>query len=135
MALACSPRPTLSRLIFFEEDEILSFRARGLYDSEFVIYRLESQISNDDDKIAHPTYSDALHVILAVFQNEPLSLKLLGMRKVIELDLEVKDLPLQLREKLDLIKAEEEDRLARLDQLLPAEFLCIIFLNIKTKLI
>ena len=136
VALACSPRPTATQspLIYFEEDEILSYRARDLYDSRCVISNLKCR---DDDIFSHTTshltYSNALHVILAVFQNKPLmlSLKLLAMRKVIELDLEVKDLPLQLRDKLDLIKAGEEDILARLDQLLPADFLCITFVKLK----
>ena len=111
LALACAPRPTLSRFIFFENDEDLSKRARDLYSSYSVIWNLECRDDYFSSAISHLTYSDALHVILALFQNEPLSLKFLAMKKVLEFDMEVKDLPQQLK-----VQAEEEDRLARLDQ-------------------
>ena len=113
LALACAPRPTLSRFIFFENDETLSYRARDLYDSHWIIDHFECRDEYLSYRIAHLTYSDALHVILAVFQKpqKPLSLKFLAMKKVLKFDMEIKDLPQQLK-----VQAEEEDRLARLDQ-------------------
>ena len=121
LALACAPRPTLSRFIFFENDETLSYRARDLYDSHWIIDHFECRDEYLSYRIAHLTYSDALHVILAAFQNKPLSLKYYAMKKVLKFDMEIKDLPLQLK-----VKAEEEDRLARLDQLLLAGSYCIL---------
>ena len=43
------------------------------------------------------TYTDALHIIMALFQSQPLSLKFLGMKRVFELELDVKYLPRQLQ--------------------------------------
>merc|ERR1719219_2366978 len=102
LALACAPRPTLSRLIFFENDETLSSRARDLYHRYSVIDNLRCRDDYFSGTIAHLTYSDALHVILAAFQNKPLSLKYYAMKKVLKFDMEIKDLPLQLK-----VKAEE----------------------------
>ena len=50
-----------------------------------------------------------LHIIVAVFQSQPLKMEFLAMKKVLELDLEVKpsDLPRELQ-----VKAEKEESLA-----------------------
>ena len=100
VALACSPAP--SHRIYFEYDEIKSFRARDLYDSFFVISNLKNHDPFFLESISHLTYSDALHVILAVFQNKnkPLSMQFFAMKKVLELNLEVKDLPQELQVKV-----------------------------------
>ena len=55
------------------------------------------------------TYSDALHIIVAVFQNQPLKMEFLAMKKVLELDLKVS--PTELPRELQ-VKAEKELRLA-----------------------
>lgn len=60
------------------------------------------------------TYSDALHIIVAVFQNQPLKMEFLAMKKVLELDLKVS--PTELPRELQ-VKAEKELRRAWLDQL------------------
>ena len=100
VALACSPAP--SHRIYFEYDEIKSFRARDLYDSFFVISNLKNRDPFFLESISHLSYSDALHVILAVFQNKnkPLSMQFFAMKKVLELNLEVKDLPQELQVKV-----------------------------------
>ena len=102
MAVASSPRP--SRKLYFENDEIKSDEAKKRYDSGYVIFNFKHQFN--PESISHLTYCDALHVIVAVFQSKPLTLKFLGMKKVLELDLEVQDLPQQLQ-----VKAGEVDRL------------------------
>ena len=53
------------------------------------------------------TYSDALHIIVAVFQNQPLKMEFLAMKKVLELEMEVSpsELPRELQ-----VKAEKELR-------------------------
>ena len=85
MALASSPRPANSRKVFFDNNENMSWRAKCLYDSSWVIFNL--------DIFSNFTYSEALHIILAGFQSEPLSLKYSAMKKVLVEKLEVKDLP------------------------------------------
>ena len=59
-----------------------------------------------------------LHVFFAVFQSKPLSLKLLAMRKALELKLEVKDgsLPSQLRFKEC---ASSQEIFTTADQIMP----------------
>ena len=98
VALASAPRPDQPRRIFFEDDEFESWKATGLY-SDII----ENLLQYDDPCfsfiISHLTFSDALHVILAGFQNKPLSLKYFGMKKALELKLDLKDLPRELKVK------------------------------------
>ena len=113
LALACSPRPEHQAKIYFANNETKSARARSLYDSNTVMYNdnfLQPE-SLDDFGL---TYSDALHIIVAVFQNQPLKMEFLAMKKVLELDMEVS--PTELPRELQ-VKAEKERRLAWLDQL------------------
>ena len=107
MALASAPRPAKPRRIYFDCDELRSAAARDLYDGDWVIDRLQES----DESTSHLSYSDALHVIVAVCQNQPLSMEFFAMKKVLELGLEINELPQELQE-----KAEEEHRLARLYQ-------------------
>ena len=100
VAPASAPRPVLPRQIYFENSEMDSADARNVYDS--VIYHLRSR-SNYFPNISHLTNSDALHLILSVFQNQPPSLEFLAMRKVLELDLGVEEIPEELQ-----VKALEE---------------------------
>ena len=79
--------------IFFDSDESLSSHVMSLYDSEDI----KSWMTWDPLYLKSYSYSDLLHIILALFQNQPMSLKFLGMKKVFELDLDVKDLPLVLQ--------------------------------------
>ena len=99
VALASAPRPDQPRRIFFENDETESAKAVELYRDTRVISSLESSYTYDLKFISHLTYSDALHVILACFQNKPLSLKYFGMKKALELKLDLKDLPRELKVK------------------------------------
>ena len=111
MALACSPRPDPSRRIYFENDEMQSYMASYLYNPSSVLDNLKTRDPYSSQYISHLTYSDVLHVILAVFPKEPptaQSLKFLAMKKVLESDLELKDLPQELQ-----AKAKEESILAR----------------------
>ena len=86
MALASSPRPADSRKVFLRTKK-LKPSAKCLYDRGWVISNL------DDDYFSNFTYSEALHIILAGFQSEPLSLKYSAMKKVLVEKLEVKGLP------------------------------------------
>ena len=97
MAVASAPRPSNSRKVFFDDNEALSYEAKKLYDSWDIIWNLED---------SHFTKSDALHIIVAVFQNQPLSLKYLAMKKVLQYDLEVKDLPVVLQVQADKVGYE-----------------------------
>ena len=87
MAVASSRRPAGSRKVYFDNDEITSSRARSLYEKRWIIDDFR------EEYFSNFTYSEALHIILAGFQCEPLSLKFAAMKKVLVLDLEVKDLP------------------------------------------
>ena len=128
MAVACSPRPSESRKVYFENDEIKSSEARDRFDSSSVIFLFKYPDYSSLESLSHFTYSDMLHIIVTVFQNQPLSLKFLSLEKVFKLDLDLKELPLGLQE-----KAEKEDRLARLNQLIFTDILFL--LKFKSKLI
>lgn len=100
MAVACSPRPSDSRKVYFDNEESISSMAQARYDSSWVIYQLkELPITY----FSHFTYPDALHIIMAGFQSEPLSLKYLAMKKVLVLNLEVEDLPQVLQAKAEKV--------------------------------
>ena len=96
MALASAPRPDQPRRIYFEKEYYAW--AKEYYDKGYVVDNLKSR----DPDSPHLAYSDALHVILAVFQNQPLSMEFIAMKKVLADDLELKGLPQGLK-----LKAEE----------------------------
>ena len=98
MAVASSPRPADSRKVFFGNDEDMSSEARNLYDRRWVILNLGIKCTSNF------TYSEALHIILAEFQSEPLSLKYSAMKKVLVEKLEVKDLPEGLQVKAEKVR-------------------------------
>ena len=97
MAVASSPRPADSRKVFFDNDGGISSEARNLYDRRWVIINLGIKL------LSNLPYSEALHIILAGFQSEPLSLKFAAMKKVLVLELEVKDLPEGLQVKAEKV--------------------------------
>ena len=105
MAVASSPRPSENRQLYFENDETKSSEARDRFKSSAVIFTLKDRYPYSSEIISrlNLTYSDALHIIVAVFQSQPLSLEYLSMRKVLELNLEVKDLPEVLQVKAEKV--------------------------------
>ena len=96
MTLACSPRPSRPRQIFFEYDEMLSYQVRYRYDSSYIIYMIECGM-------IELSYSTVLHIIVVLYQCRPLSLEFLAMKKVLELDLEVEVLPRELQVKANMV--------------------------------
>ena len=102
MAVASSPRPADSRKVFFDNDEFMSREARDLYDRSWVIDMLGDEYVSTYYTYSF-SYSEALHIILAGFQSEPLSLKFAAMKKVLVLELEVKDLPEVLQVKAEKV--------------------------------
>ena len=89
MALASAPRPEQPYKINFGYDEIVSARAADLYDRNYVVDKLKRR----DPDSPHLAFPDALHVILALYQNKPLSMKFIAMKRVLADDLELKELP------------------------------------------
>ena len=106
------PRKMLHTWMSMMKDH--SDEARDRYDGDWIRGGL---MYDSPESISHLPYSDVLHIIVALFQSKPLTLKFLAMKKVLELDLEVGDLPKQLQ-----VKAGEVVRLARLDPLLLINF-------------
>ena len=94
MAVASSPRPTCK--VYFEQDELKSDDARERYDSSTVTFLFQYRDPDYFEYMSHFTYSDSLHIIVTVFQSQPLSLKCLAMKRVLDLNVEVKDLPQDL---------------------------------------
>ena len=94
VALASSPRPDRPRQIYFENDESLSSNVRNLYDSSFITFLIE-----EGPECIDLSFSTVLHIIVALYQSRPLSLKFLAMKKVLELELEVQVLPRELQVK------------------------------------
>ena len=108
VALASHPQPTLlGKKIYFEQNEDLSANAMVTYDSSTVSYRMEFL----PDYLAY-SYSEAVYIILALFQNQPLSLEVLAMKKILQFEMEVKRLPSKL-------KAKAENFFKSSDQILP----------------
>ena len=93
VALASAPRDESGYRIFFESPGSSHSRdLEQLYDGD----RIKASLKDDMDSFDFP-YTDALHIIMALFQSQPLSLKFLGMKRVFELELDVKHLPRQLQ--------------------------------------
>ena len=118
LALASAPRPELPNRIFFDHNSGLSGDVERLFYCERIkssfrnVLRLSTNdfrhfgITSYTDVFHHcgiASYTDALHIILGLFQDQPLSLKFLGMKKVCELDLEVKELPEELQSKAEKV--------------------------------
>ena len=118
VALASAPRPAQPHRIHFECDELESAWAKDLYDRHYVVENLKSGDPDSCESISHLTYSDMLHVIVAIFQNQPLSMEFYAMKRVLADDLELKELPEGLK-----LKAEKVDGPARLDKF----FLFLVF--------
>ena len=82
VALASSSKRPTEKTIYFENDESKSGRARTLFDSNTVLYN--DQFLERDYLEEHGlSYSDAVHVILAVFPAGPAQLQLTSMRAVL----------------------------------------------------
>ena len=77
-----------------------------MYDSNTVMYN-DNFLQPESLEDFGLTYSDALHIIVAVFQSQPLKMEFLAMKKVLADDLELKELPQGLK-----LKAEQVDGLA-----------------------
>ena len=97
VALASAPRPDSRNRIFFESPgSSFSAELENLFNGD----RIKSELK-DSSRYGFVcrdfTYTDALHIILALFQSRPLSLKLLGMKRVSELELAVEYLPQHLQ--------------------------------------
>ena len=100
VVLASAPRPAQPYRILFEHSEDSSYFAKNFYDQHYVLDNLKS--GDPDYPTSHLT-SHTLHVIVAAFQNQPLSMEFYAMKKVLADNLELKDLPESLK-----LKAEEE---------------------------
>jgi len=97
VALACSTQTRFGK-VYFEEDEIESAKARTLFDTNTVMYD-ESFLDKDFLDDEGLSYSDAAHVIVAVFQSAPLKLEHLAMKKVLEHDISLEEVPKELKTK------------------------------------
>jgi len=97
VALACSPRNMQER-VYFQNDEIASDRARKLFDANTVMYN-DSFLDKESLEDENLTYSDAAHVIVAVFQSSPLKLEHLAMKQVLEHQMPLEELPKALQTK------------------------------------
>ena len=93
MALASAPRSSLFDRISFRFEGIGTLHSgpRHLYIRRRVAGRWTDYLEGFRFKGFGFTYTDMLHFFFGMFQRKPLSLKLLAMKKVLELDLEVKE--------------------------------------------
>ena len=107
VALPSHPKPTKLGRIYFENNKDLSVNARNQFNSFHVSCRLECF----PDYLAY-SYTDALHIILALFQSQPLGLEALVLKKILQLDLKVKNLPPRLQAKAEMFFTSS-------DQILP----------------
>ena len=116
VALACGPRPALPKRIFFEKFRESEIESTDQYNGSFIKDNWTWFLCIE--MYRRSTYTRMLHVFFAVFQSKPLTLKLLAMRKALELKLEVKDgnLPSQLRFKE---YASSQEIFTTADQIMP----------------
>ena len=70
------------------------------------MYRLLDKEYLEDEDLS---YSDAAHVIVAVFQSSPLKLEHLAMKQVLEHELPLDDLPEELQDKAEIGMFDESD--------------------------
>ena len=117
VALACGPRPALPKRIFFEKFREFEIDCTNQYDG-ILIKNIWTLFLDIEIHCRRSTYTRMLHIFFAVFQSKPLSLRLLAMRKALELKLEVKDgnLPSQLRFKEC---ASSQEIFTTADQIMP----------------
>ena len=101
MALASAPRPDQPERIHFVGNEEESRLVRFLYD----IYHCVDTFKDRDliEIPHHYSYSDMLYIILAVCQNQPLSMVFYAMKRVLADDLQLKDLPEGLKLKAEKV--------------------------------
>lgn len=97
VALACAHKNPGSK-IYFENDEGKSARARNLFDSNTVMY-MDNFLEPESLEDHGLSFTDALHIIAAVFSNKPLKLEHLAMKKTLELKVSLEELPRELKEK------------------------------------
>ena len=87
--------------IYFENDYFESVRARHLFDSNTwkmnLLYYLEPESLEDNGL----SFSDALHIIAAVFPAQPLKLEHLAMKKTLETKVPLDEIPRELQEKAE----------------------------------
>jgi len=106
--LACSNRNCELDRVYFENDEIASARARDLFDISTVMYR-NSFLDKNSLEYEDLSYSDAAHVIVAVYQSSPLKLEHLAMKKVLEHEMPLDELPEELQDKAEIGMFDESD--------------------------
>jgi len=93
-------RPTSGGKIYFENDEVKSARARNLYDSNTVMY-MDNFLEPESLEDYGLSFSDALHIVAAVWGTKPLKLEHLAMKKTLELELPINEIPRELQQKAD----------------------------------
>ena len=95
--LACSPR-NIQDKVYFKSDEAASAKARTLFDMNTVMYD-ETFLDKEFLEAEGLSFSDAAHVIVAVFQSGPVKLEQLAMKTVIEHQIPMEDVPKELQAK------------------------------------
>lgn len=99
VALSASQRGSDVK-IFFENDECQAARARNLFDSNTVMY-MDNFLEPESLEDHGLSFSDALHIIAAVFPAQPLTLEHLAMKKTLETRVPLNDIPRELIEKAE----------------------------------
>eukprot|EP00092_Neocalanus_flemingeri_P002186 GFUD01002326.1.p1 GENE.GFUD01002326.1~~GFUD01002326.1.p1 ORF type:complete len:292 (-),score=86.97 GFUD01002326.1:45-920(-) len=97
VALACSPRNDQFK-VYFESDESSSAKARTRFDTNTVMYD-ESLLDKEFLEAEGLSFSDAAHAIVVVFQSGPQKLEYLAMKKVLEYQIPLEDVPKELQAK------------------------------------
>lgn len=83
---------------YFDNNELKSHKATSMFDFryiEFCMRDVPRWLKDHRDL----TYSDALHIIAAAYQSQPLSLEQMAMKKVLEIQVPLTVLPRTLQEK------------------------------------
>ena len=99
VALSASQRGSHVR-VYFENDECQAARARNLFDSNTVMY-MDNFLEPESLEDHGLRYSDALHIIAAVFPAQPLKLEHLAMKKTLETKVPLDEIPRELQEKAE----------------------------------
>ena len=103
VALSSSQRSSDVK-IYFENDYEHADRARYLFDSNILIFNKDASLYLASLELEFELelglgFSDALHIIAAVFPAQPLKLEHLAMKKTLETEVPLDEIPRELQEK------------------------------------
>jgi len=98
--------------VWFDADEEISNKVHSLYSAHYVEHGVGIEFCYKEDlKKLGLTFNDAAHSIVAIYQISPLKLEHLAIKKVLEYDISLHDVPkeIQIKAAVGMFNGEDED--------------------------